>query len=605
MIMLTLSGALRRVLVADKRRDLTLNHPTPLVSGHTLRARPDTTRVLALTALLLFAALTSLPAHAQWSTDPHQNTVISYGASSPKMVSDGNGGAIIAWWDFSYHALYVQRLDRYGYAFWGEGGIHVYGDGGFEYEDFDLCEDGAGGCVLAFIDMHEVSYPVFNYQVHAQRLDSLGNFRWGDNGPRICSSDSNVSHPSVEPDGLGGYFIIWEDTRLADYNQIVYGQHLSAMGYTTWSDDGIPMGGPCHDSSCHSALYASLPGYAFAIWQIYIEDNWGQRIDIDGNLHWGGMGADLPDDIGDWNTFISDDVGGCIAAGTRSLWGGGFANYAQRFDSLANPMWGDSAICFSVECNHNSFTRRLVRNQTGTYAAWSDDHTTPTQGYIEKFDDNGNLLWGLQGHSITANDSNPSYEPYIATTNSDELVMGYFYTTPTVRGQRAQKWDSDGNSLWEQGAVILTYSDMGPLSSKVISDMAGGGIFSWTDGILYAQQISSNGNLGEVLAVQPDKSRPNPTEITLLNCFPNPFNESAIITLDLPTHNPKQPYQIDIYDTAGRVVRRLEAGSLPAGVNYLPWDGRNEQNSSVPSGVYFLNVYGAGKSNPTFIVKVK
>ncbi|HEV2105273.1 MAG TPA: FlgD immunoglobulin-like domain containing protein [Candidatus Eisenbacteria bacterium] len=50
-----------------------------------------------------------------------------------------------------------------------------------------------------------------------------------------------------------------------------------------------------------------------------------------------------------------------------------------------------------------------------------------------------------------------------------------------------------------------------------------------------------------------------------------------------------------VYDPGGRRVRRLLAGSLPAGPQKLAWDGRDDQGRRVPAGLYFVRVAGAGQ----------
>jgi len=45
-----------------------------------------------------------------------------------------------------------------------------------------------------------------------------------------------------------------------------------------------------------------------------------------------------------------------------------------------------------------------------------------------------------------------------------------------------------------------------------------------------------------------------------------------------------------IFNTGGRVVRRLYQGRLPAGVASVPWDGRDDQGRVVAAGVYFARV---------------
>lgn len=66
---------------------------------------------------------------------------------------------------------------------------------------------------------------------------------------------------------------------------------------------------------------------------------------------------------------------------------------------------------------------------------------------------------------------------------------------------------------------------------------------------------------------------------------PNPFNPSTLFLL--PPDGGGGPVRVDVYDIAGRRVRRLEGTSTAEGRTGFPWDGRDESGRPVPSGVYF------------------
>ncbi len=68
---------------------------------------------------------------------------------------------------------------------------------------------------------------------------------------------------------------------------------------------------------------------------------------------------------------------------------------------------------------------------------------------------------------------------------------------------------------------------------------------------------------------------------------PNPFRGAAEITLSL-----KQDahVRLDVYDVAGRLVRRVTDEPLPAGVLTRRWDSRDASGRMVPSGIYFVRL---------------
>ncbi|MBM3308489.1 MAG: T9SS type A sorting domain-containing protein, partial [Candidatus Eisenbacteria bacterium] len=68
---------------------------------------------------------------------------------------------------------------------------------------------------------------------------------------------------------------------------------------------------------------------------------------------------------------------------------------------------------------------------------------------------------------------------------------------------------------------------------------------------------------------------------------PNPFNPATRIAFDLP-----RPGQVEvvIYNLAGREVRAIFSGELPAGAHSVTWDGRTSDGSVAASGTYWYQL---------------
>jgi choice-of-anchor B domain-containing protein len=84
-----------------------------------------------------------------------------------------------------------------------------------------------------------------------------------------------------------------------------------------------------------------------------------------------------------------------------------------------------------------------------------------------------------------------------------------------------------------------------------------------------------------------DSGAPPPAHGTPLTAAPNPFRSSVTVRLDLAEPGATR---LGIYDVAGRLVRTLADGALPAGDPTLVWDGRNAAGTPVASGVYLLRL---------------
>ncbi len=110
----------------------------------------------------------------------------------------------------------------------------------------------------------------------------------------------------------------------------------------------------------------------------------------------------------------------------------------------------------------------------------------------------------------------------------------------------------------------------GDLAGAGDDDMRGG---SSKGGIVYYR---NDGGTGAADAA------PGPRRFRLEQNFPNPFNSSTLITVELPS---AAHLRADIHDVHGRRVARLGDDRLGPGVHRLEWnaDGR-------PSGVYYCRV---------------
>ena len=81
-----------------------------------------------------------------------------------------------------------------------------------------------------------------------------------------------------------------------------------------------------------------------------------------------------------------------------------------------------------------------------------------------------------------------------------------------------------------------------------------------------------------------------PTSFTLYHNYPNPFNPSTTIEYDLGFGDgPSQRLNLNIYDILGRTVKTLLFNEdQTIGRYQIRWDGKDENNIPVSSGVYFV-----------------
>ena len=78
-----------------------------------------------------------------------------------------------------------------------------------------------------------------------------------------------------------------------------------------------------------------------------------------------------------------------------------------------------------------------------------------------------------------------------------------------------------------------------------------------------------------------------PERFALLPNYPNPFNPETTIRFSLPE---AVHVQLDIYDILGQKVRRLMDDDLSAGSHQVRWNGRDDRDRAMSSGMFFYRV---------------
>lgn len=93
-----------------------------------------------------------------------------------------------------------------------------------------------------------------------------------------------------------------------------------------------------------------------------------------------------------------------------------------------------------------------------------------------------------------------------------------------------------------------------------------------------------------------------PRYFELLNCYPNPFNPSTVISYQLLAFS---EVELTVYNLLGQKVRSLYAGKLPAGMHRMEWNGRNHAGERLGSGVFFVNLRAGGQQQTVKVVLLR
>ncbi len=146
---------------------------------------------------------------------------------NPVLIADGVGGAIVAWDDGRTGGIpdiYVQRLNSAGTALWTANGVALATTGnGSEPE---IVTDGLGGAIVAWQDTRSG-----NSDVYARRINSSGVAQWTANGVALSTAAGAQRTVAIASDGVGGAIVAFEDLRGNGVNTDVYAQRIERNGY--------------------------------------------------------------------------------------------------------------------------------------------------------------------------------------------------------------------------------------------------------------------------------------------------------------------------------------------------------------------------------------
>ena len=135
----------------------------------------------------------------------------------PFLVQDGSGGVIIVWRSGdsqSNYDVYAQRLDADGNPLWGENGIAVASRDGNERNQ-RIVSDGNGGAIISWVDDSSG-----DYDIYIQRLSPSGEKLWGANGAPVTTAPGDQDVMFMTSNVSGGAILAWTDFRNSDLGEI-------------------------------------------------------------------------------------------------------------------------------------------------------------------------------------------------------------------------------------------------------------------------------------------------------------------------------------------------------------------------------------------------
>jgi len=187
------------------------------------------------------------------------------------------------------------------------------------------------------------------------------------------------------------------------------------------------------------------------------------------------------------------------------------------------------------------------------------------------------------------------------------LWIGCDYNNATAGGYaRYDCWDLKTMTIVDR--IVSTYPSS--TESFPLENYLEGG-FTMTRGLAFSKDMKKayvvdfNRGVQEwdfVGTINAEEPKAIPEGFALSQNYPNPFNPSTNFSYSMPN---KADVRIAIYDLFGREVRTLVNETKDAGTYDITWNGRDNSNKQVSTGVYFYNMQAAGFTKTMKMVLMK
>jgi hypothetical protein len=117
----------------------------------------------------------------------------------------------------------------------------------------------------------------------------------------------------------------------------------------------------------------------------------------------------------------------------------------------------------------------------------------------------------------------------------------------------------------------------------------------------YAHNINIHNTISITVGTK-NNLQTTPQNSRLLSAYPNPFNPETTICFSLP----KETFvRLIIFDLKGQEVKILREARTSMGQNEIQWNGKDNWNKHISTGIYFCNLQFGSKSETMKIVHLR
>ncbi len=566
---------------------------------------------------------------AQWSNDPMVNTYIAgsdYNQLLPKIAVANNGSYYIS--SFvevgppDWYNVYLHKLDANGNKLWDEDGLLVSPhDNRSWISDYNLITDQENSAILTFADIRAGTGLT---NIYGYRISTSGDFLWGNDGVTLSDNLFDEYSPKAIVTEQGNFIFAWTRVLIDSLlKQTVVIQKVSSEGQLVWGNEIELINS---DSTyCEPFLVPAENDNFIAVWcrlvrvgsgiggVDYFKYIYAQKFDSDGNEVWPDIVAvcDLDTLANCFPLYVKPVIESDNNNGVFVSWfdchldGWNLHTYVQHIDADGNAVWTENGVITSLNYGQEQVEQDIE------YIPASDELCVFWIEYLDpdhwgisgqKLSNTGQKMWGDNGLVIEPLSTNP-YTGYCSInaelSPENDIAIIYhrdsLYVSPpdTLISTEifASLINEAGQFVWDDEKIVMSSYPGWKISMDVCDFANDQWVAVWIDdrpdlfwpGKLYAQNVQLDGELGPSVSVDDVVLTFTPS----LKMYPNPFNPSTTIKYTIPAD---EKVKLSIYNIKGQLIKTLIDETQIAGEHSIIWNGRNESNQPVSSGIYFYKM---------------
>lgn len=189
----------------------------------------------------------------------------------------GSTGVLLSWKDDRVNAsdIYTQLISISGTTQLATNGVKI--SNALKSLNPNVISDGNGGAIIAWQDSTSLGW-----DITSQKLDANGNIQWAYGGVVVSDANDNQENPSQVTDGNGGAIYAWEDHRNGS-DKDIYAHHLyengsSLVGINELSKANTLQSACFPNPISNNSTIKLLNNHLNSDWEITIYDSYGQII---------------------------------------------------------------------------------------------------------------------------------------------------------------------------------------------------------------------------------------------------------------------------------------------------------------------------------------